>query len=235
MPLILTFEGFADHRIAQGLLARFDRLRPHLARAAVFSAQLGLERVRAAMAALQMVGVAAAMLDGQGRLQGANPSFEQLLGRGLWDGRDRFMLGDANGDAYFREALAKVLQGGSGRSMAVQIHDDDRSAVLHLIPIRGSARDVFVGSSMIMVLSEGGDARGQVDPTLLRSLFDLTAAEARVARMMLQGRTVGEIAGLCGIGHETVRSQLKAAMHKTGARRQSEFVLLLKGLALPQT
>jgi DNA-binding CsgD family transcriptional regulator len=70
---------------------------------------------------------------------------------------------------------------------------------------------------------------------LIQSLFDLTAAEARVARGLVTGDTLPEIAAAGGVSHETVRSQLRGALTKTGCARQTQLVALLSGIMLPNT
>jgi len=67
---------------------------------------------------------------------------------------------------------------------------------------------------------------------LLQGLFDLTPAEARVARGIGEAQSVEAIAELIGTSRETVRTQLKAVLAKTGASRQSELVSLLAGKQL---
>jgi DNA-binding CsgD family transcriptional regulator len=68
------------------------------------------------------------------------------------------------------------------------------------------------------------------DPLVLEGLFDLTTAEARVARAISVGQSVNTIAAENSVSLETVRSQLKSVMQKTGTHRQSELAALL-GLA----
>jgi DNA-binding CsgD family transcriptional regulator len=75
--------------------------------------------------------------------------------------------------------------------------------------------------------------RGSV-PTaeVLQGLFDLTPAEARVARGIGEGRTIDAIALASGVTRETVRTQLAAVLAKTGLNRQAELVALLSGKSL---
>ena len=61
----------------------------------------------------------------------------------------------------------------------------------------------------------------------LRDLFDLTPAEAELARCLLAGRTLREIAGASGRSVNTVRNHLAHLMGKTHTNRQSELVPLL--------
>ena len=74
-------------------------------------------------------------------------------------------------------------------------------------------------------------ARPQAPPVeLVQSLFDLTAAEARVARSLTMGQTVEEIASEKGVSPHTVRTQVRGVMEKTGSKRQADVIALLGGI-----
>jgi DNA-binding CsgD family transcriptional regulator len=66
---------------------------------------------------------------------------------------------------------------------------------------------------------------------LVQSLFDLTPAEARVARGLASGKTVTDIATDSGVSRETIRTQLGRVMEKTGCNRQADVVALLTGIS----
>jgi len=66
---------------------------------------------------------------------------------------------------------------------------------------------------------------------LVQSLYDLTPAEARVARGLAGGKTLEEIATEQSVSRNTVRTHLRGVMEKTGCNRQAEVVALLGGLA----
>jgi DNA-binding CsgD family transcriptional regulator len=68
------------------------------------------------------------------------------------------------------------------------------------------------------------------DAALIRALFDLSASEARVARGIASGHTIAQIAASSGVTRETVRSQVKAVLAKTGTTRQAVLAALLAGL-----
>jgi len=68
---------------------------------------------------------------------------------------------------------------------------------------------------------------------LVQSLFDLTPAEARVARNLAAGKTVEDMANAGGLSPNTIRSQVRGVLEKTGCNRQVEVVALLSGLASP--
>lgn len=61
----------------------------------------------------------------------------------------------------------------------------------------------------------------------LSELFGLTKAEARVAVAIADGDLPIEIAAAAGLRITTVRSQLQAALRKTGAKRQADLVRII--------
>ena len=105
--------------------------------------------------------------------------------------------------------------------------------VAHVIPTRAIARDIFLRSAGVLVLTPV--PLPQAPPVeLVRSLFDLTPAGARVARSLAAGGTVEEIASSGGVSRNTIRTQVRGVLEKTGCRRQAEVVALLSGIAVPQ-
>ena len=64
---------------------------------------------------------------------------------------------------------------------------------------------------------------------LLSGLFDLTPAEARVARALATGLSIEDTARRFGVSMQTVRNQLRAVFIKTATTRQSELLSLLAG------
>jgi DNA-binding NarL/FixJ family response regulator len=97
------------------------------------------------------------------------------------------------------------------------------------VPIRLMARDIFVRSAAMLILTPV--TAPEAPPVeLVQSLFDLTPAEARVARGLASGKTVDDIASQGGVATSTVRTQVLGVLEKTGCSRQAEVVALLCGL-----
>jgi DNA-binding CsgD family transcriptional regulator len=67
---------------------------------------------------------------------------------------------------------------------------------------------------------------------VIQGLYDLTPAEARIARGIASGKTVNDLASEAGLAAGTVRQQLKSVFSKTGVSRQAELVGMLVGSAL---
>ncbi|MDO9561475.1 MAG: helix-turn-helix transcriptional regulator [Bradyrhizobium sp.] len=224
-----TAQGPADAATIQ----RLDTLRPHLARTAVMAARLHLERAQAAGQALAALGLAALVLDESGKVLAANALIEGLDDLVYWRAADRVTLKDRRADDMLGEALARVALNdhGGARSFPVRDATTDALMVGHVIPIRFSARDIFASSAAVFVLMPVG-APNAPPVELVMSLFDLTPAEARVARGLAAGKTVDDLAGDNGVSPNTVRVQVRGVLEKTGCRRQTEVVALLGGISV---
>ncbi len=101
--------------------------------------------------------------------------------------------------------------------------------VVHLVPVRRAARDIFTAAASIVIVTPV--SRGEApSATVIQGLFDLTPAEARVARLLAGGDSVNEIAAASSTSAGTVRNQLKAVFAKTGVSRQGELISLLSNV-----
>jgi DNA-binding CsgD family transcriptional regulator len=216
-------------------IQRLNELRPHLARSALISARLHLERARIAAETLALIGLPALVFDAGGKVLAANGLIEAQKSLFHWRAHDQVSLTDAAADTLFKHAIETlhVTQAAPTRSFAIRGAETTAAMVAHVIPIRRTARDIFGRSAGVLVLTPV--TLPQAPPVeLVESLFDLTPAEARVARSLTAGATVEEIAVTVGVSPNTVRTQVRAVLEKTGCRRQAEVVALLGGIAAPQ-
>lgn len=213
-----------------------DQIRPDLARSILLTSRLDLQRARAATATLRAVGLPAAILGKGGRVMAANDLFESFVPHRLRDGRVRLQLAEPRADKLLSELLARQdinRWKGSVASIPIRATDEGEPAlVVHCIPVKRDARDIFVSASMLVVVNVI-EARAAPDVDLVEVLFDLTPAEARVARAVAGRQNVPEIAAEFGVSQETVRSQLKSAFAKTGSRNQVDLAALLQSVLRP--
>ncbi|MBG0808378.1 helix-turn-helix transcriptional regulator [Methylosinus sp. H3A] len=234
--LIFSWEKrFADGPFDRAMLDSLDAIGGHLARAALIAARLGLERARAAAETMRALGLPAAVLSRSHRLLLANDLFARFVPSLVQDRRERAIITDMRVDALFAQALARLRIVGAPaglQSLPVPAREGNRPLVLHLAPIRGAAQDVFAAGDILLIVTEL-TIGATPDAALLQGLFDLTPAEARVARAIAAGRPASEIAGAHGVSAETVRTQLRAVFAKTGVSRQVDLVRLLSGATLP--
>jgi DNA-binding CsgD family transcriptional regulator len=231
---ILTVEReYANGPVAPKEIGLLDHLRPHLARSALMSARLQMERARAASDALSLIGLPALVFNENGAVMAANRLMEGLSGHVRWRTRDRISLKDRTADALFQQALRRTGKDSAAvGSFAVRDAEANPAYVAHVLPIRRDARDLFALCAGVLILTPV--KLPHAPPVeLLQSLFDLTPAEARVARSLAAGDTVDGIAAAAAVSSNTVRTQVRGILEKTGLHRQAQVISLLGGIVLP--
>lgn len=211
-------------------IRRLDGLRPHLARAGLLAARWRLERLRAAAEALALIGLPAAVLDTEGRVLAANALIQALNSYLVWLPKDRIALTDPAATALLQQSIADIGDPAatSVRSFPVRGMASG-PVVVHSIPVTGGARDLFGGGFGVLVITPVANPAAP-DAALIRGLFDLTPAEARVASGIAEGLSVAQIANGSRVSSATVRAQIKAVFAKTGVSRQSQLAGLLAAM-----
>lgn len=103
---------------------------------------------------------------------------------------------------------------------------------LHVVPVAGRARDVFLATAAIVVVTVPGRVGVGPLPGALRQSFGLTEREAQIAALLAEGLSLPLIAEHLRLGLGTVRNYVKSIFAKTGTGRQGELVALLCALQL---
>ena len=186
---------------------------------------------------LAATGLGIVQLDARGRIVVANDSARGLLraGDGLSD-RGGFLFARSPQDnAGLQKLLGRALPpfgtqvaGGStivGRSGALP------PLVLHAIPVGRRETDYPVWPVAALVLVVDPARRTGIDPAIAAAVLDLTGMESRVAVLLAQGMSVGQIATATGRKESTIRSHVKRVFAKHGLSRQAELVRLVRSLA----
>lgn len=226
--LVLSIEKAYDKGPVPRLVAeQLDPLRPHLARAALLSARIGLERARATVESLNLIGLPAAVLTHGRKVLAAN---EALLGYAP-DIRiaagDQLELANQAAQSLFVGASEGRSSCSGGGSIPVRKTRTRDAFVAHLLPMRGLGRDVFSGAELLLYVTPVIQQPGP-PPEILQALFDLSPAESRVAAMIAEGCSVDATAQALSVKPNTIRVQLKSIFSKTGTNRQAELVSLLR-------
>jgi DNA-binding CsgD family transcriptional regulator len=225
---------FNDGPFSAETIAALDPLRPHLARAALISGRLGLERARAAAETLGLIGLPAAVISRSHRLLAANNLLKKLIPQVVLDCPLRVNLVDRRANAMLKQSLSQLQRcfpAASVRSIPIAATVEQPASIVHVVPMRGAANDIFAAASCVLVITSVAHPE-MASTQVVQDLFDLTPAEARIARGIAAGKTVDELARGAGLAVGTVRQQLKAVFSKTGVSRQAELVGILVGSAL---
>lgn len=226
--------SFAEADFA--LLARFM---PHLQRA--ISIHRRLESVDLAQAAagevLDGMPIGVALLDAAERVLFLNRHARALVdaGDGLVLGRDGLAAAHPDEAAALRRLIAGACGTGCGRGLApggtlgVTRPSGRRALTVLVAPLR--ARPSELTSELPAAVVFIGDPERRVEGVgdLLRRLYGLTRAEARVATQLLEGRRTEELAEHLGITLLTARTHVKRVLAKVDVRSQAELVRVLLG------
>lgn len=222
---------YADGPVPDDAIMALDAIRPHLGRAAVIASRLNLERARVVVEALGSAGLPAAVLGKSGRVLAANDRLEEMTDQVTILARDRIAIADRGANGLLGKAIEQIAVTPATRSIPIPASAGSSAAVIHVLPLPGEAADIFFRAHALLVVTKL-DRPAAPTAELLGGLFDLTAAEARVARAIAEGKSTEQIARDLDLTRETVRWYLKAIFAKTGVSRQTDLIALLSGAAL---
>ena len=137
---------------------------------------------------------------------------------------------DRAADGLLRQALSECRDSYRGVTRSIPVRDTSETgaAVVHLLPIRGAAHDIFSGATTLVAATAVGMDQGLPAPGLLQALFDLSPVECRIALAISAGLTLKAASSEIGIKISTIRSYLEQIFRKTGTNQQSQLVALLK-------
>lgn len=208
---------------------RLTQLVPHLRNAARIFERLELSGAEHGVyrGAVEQLGVGTIILDQHGRIARSNAVADRLIqaadGIAAIDGR--LKIADRALHKLLAAQLAQIDQ--APPPLRFKITRDaggDLAVVARAMPIAAMMRG---GAALALFVSVPDDA-AQLDPAAIQDLFQLTRMEARLATALASGGSLTEAADRLGIAHNTARAHLRAIFAKTGARRQSQLVHLLR-------
>ncbi len=211
-------------------ISTLNRLRPDLGRAVDLAVRLSYQQYQSQTEVLDALGLPAAVVNASGHLLSANARFESLMPELVIETMGRLHLTSPAANALLIGALERLApQNWVGTTASIPVPGQRGSVVqgiLQLVPIRGIVHDLLHGGACLLVFNEVG---GRAAPAegLLRNLFDLSAAEARVARWLIGQRGDYKAVALeLGISVETTRSHAKAVYRKTGLPNAASLVAI---------
>ncbi|MFD1883844.1 helix-turn-helix transcriptional regulator [Paracoccus pacificus] len=219
-----------DGRHAPATVDLLNDLRPHLARAGLIGARLRLERAQAAVAAMEALGVPAAALSGDGRVLSTNAGFAAVEAWIRPAAFGKLFIAADEANRLFQTIIETARNGNEPlvRSVPIRAEDGRAVAVVHLLPLRRSAHDVFSGADNLLIVSPVKASLGVPSGKILTALFDLAPSEARLAAALAEGKSLKHAAGEMRISVGSARTYLSRIFEKTATNQQSQLVALLK-------
>jgi DNA-binding CsgD family transcriptional regulator len=178
------------------------------------------------------------ILDGDQRPVKLNPAAEVLVGD-FFDQEKGHLTPVLDEDARAFSSIFKAAQkiqpeaGGAPHPITIRDRHGKESIVVWISPLAGVAADKlgFVdGKNNVLLLALPLRRNHLIEPTIIRSIYGLSTGEARLASLLVSGRTVKEAAKELDLTEGTARFVLNQVFAKLGIHRQSELVALMQDL-----
>ncbi len=189
--------------------------------------------------ALDAMSIAAFLVTGKGRVRHMNRLAATYLESrdGLLLQGGRVTAKDLHEAAQLESLIAGATSSGRNGSEAVpggaiKLSRLGAQSSLQVTVLPVPEQNQIAGSeSSALILVSDPSSSPRPRTALMRQLYGLTPAEARVANLLLEGIEAREAAEQLAITLETCRFHIKRVMAKTGTRRQTELMRLM--LSLP--
>lgn len=242
-PVILTMQGrkgrrpFTDEEIKDyALLVR------HVERSLQLSLRIleAEHREEILADALSRLDCGVILLDGTGHIEYMNPAADPMVG-GEIAIVDRQLRLIGNVHTGFQRALSHVLSGefhtGQPQPTGFLVRGPRIAQQLALYILPAIASEVgrkhqWLSNARVVVLIIDQPGGQPIDPAVVRSLFNLTPGEARLASLIGAGRTPREAAAALNITEGSARTILKRVFSKAGVSRQAELSAMLSRIPL---
>jgi DNA-binding CsgD family transcriptional regulator/PAS domain-containing protein len=212
-------------------------LLPHLQRAQDIHRHLAGSRIQQEIQStlLDRLEVGAVLFGPDGSILLANRSAERTFAEkdGLGVCRGGLRADDTDESARLGALISAVLRTGNGHgsdpggAMTVSRRSGRRGYQVLVTPLPLSApRPGHPSAAAAVFVNDPERSVGGIGH-LLRGYYGLTPAEADLAALLVDGRSLEEAADLMGVTRNTARVHMKRVFTKTETRRQGELIRLL--------
>jgi DNA-binding CsgD family transcriptional regulator len=211
---------------------RLVRLTHSLPTSIAIARLLGAASGSNALDAFELGQTAAVLINRHGRVIRPNQSAERILRGDIRICGGRIVATDASATAALDRALHQLLFGHNRAGLASPVklpRMGQRPLLAYPGRLPAMMLNPIAACQAIVVLIDP-DNRKLPQPAILRSAFDLTDAESRLAALLGSGDSLEDACDRLRIAKETGRNHLKSIFAKTGTHRQAELVIMFSSL-----
>jgi DNA-binding CsgD family transcriptional regulator/PAS domain-containing protein len=206
---------------------------PHFQNAAKLHSRLGA--MHAGLESLNTLAAAVFAVNPDGQILHMNESACRILeaNDGVTAPLARITAWSRSEHIALRAAIHKTSLAAMGNGLKIEgallIHrpSGKRPYAVRVRPIRSSLLLGVTQTAGAVIFVVDPESADQVNPDVFIRSFGLTPAEAKVATILMNGKSLEECAAELKISMNTARTHLKRTLSKTGTQRQAELVRLL--------
>lgn len=215
----------------------FHALMPHLRRAVQLHHQIvGLAtEMQTAASALERLHIGLIRLDSDGRVLAMNQVAGRIVGQrdGLAITNNRLCASRADETRSLRVLISEAAMTsegiGFGAGGAIPISRPSFKRPFSVLVSPAPTTGLWIGgpAGTVALFVTDPEAVIESDEEILKRLFGLSAREARIANLLVQGCDLKEVCEKLLIRRNTARTHLRHLFDKLGVRRQAELISLL--------
>lgn len=212
-----------------------SRLLPHLERTGRLHAETLRLRREVALrdCMLKKLGYPLLLVDESGRIRFSNLAADQWqAGNDAFCFRSGRLTGRSKDSQAVLDQLLRRAQSRCHYSLrGFPCRDGRKPYQIIVVPLTDPLETQSANASVMFLVAIGDlQCNGSLTAENVQALFGFTGAEARVTIGLAEGKTLEEIAHAGDVSINTVRSQLRQAMEKTGTCRQTELIRTITAL-----
>ncbi|WP_414472389.1 helix-turn-helix transcriptional regulator [Microvirga sp. M2] len=234
---LLVFRPRSEASFDQEEKSVCEILVSHLARGIEMSWRMGATEIERTLYSdvVDRLSVGVVILDRSGKIVRTSSTADEILaeGSGLQAKGGRLHARCSNEDRELQAVIKATLQDGgnsappAARGLSLTKRSGSRNLGLIVRPIKAHTNRGLSANSAVAVFLRDSEAVPEIEGDLVRQLFDLTPAEAAVARRLTVGLSLDEAASSLEISRNTARAHLRSIFSKSGISRQTELVRLV--------
>lgn len=186
--------------------------------------------------AFEAMGCGSVFLDSDKRIVHLSERAQRAFGTYFCAHNGRLCAQDRQCDLLLQTMLDQHLKYGVVSAewprQAVGVTQADRRPMIVRSMLMDLAAGPEIGGAALVLMLIDPDERPAPSGAVLRQVYGMTKAEARLATRLIGGASLQDVANRTGVTVGTVRCQMKALFAKTGTHRQADLVALLTRLAI---
>jgi DNA-binding CsgD family transcriptional regulator len=100
---------------------------------------------------------------------------------------------------------------------------------VHVLPLTGSLGRSLISRPTVLLMATEHARLGSASQLAISQVYGCTPSEARLVRLLAEGKTLKQSAALMGITYESARAYVKIAFGKVGVHSQAQLVARVVG------